>query len=122
MSPVFFDSNILIDHLNDVSAATSLLGEHSNRAVSAVVWMEVLVGEMSASSEAKTRRILSWFQKFEIDSPIQERAILARKQHRLKLLDAIIYATAAHYNAVLYTRDAKDFPQGDPRIIVPYTL
>lgn len=37
-------------------------------------------------------------------------------------MDALIYATARVHDAVLVTRNTRDFPPGTPGIHVPYTL
>ncbi len=118
---VFFDSNIIIDHLNKVGAERQAFLAHPNAAISAIVWMEVLVGDIDTPYEADARRALSLFRKVEITLSIQERAARVRQRHRIKLPDAIIYATAEEQNAVLMTRDAKDFP-ADPRVVVPYRV
>jgi predicted nucleic acid-binding protein len=121
VSLVFFDSNIIIDHLWGIPEATALVRKHATRSISAVVWMEVMVAATTELIQAQLRETLSWFNKIEIDTAIQERAIRARRDHRLKLLDAIIFATAQEHNAMLFTRDSKDFPP-DPRVVVPYRV
>ena len=40
----------------------------------------------------------------------------------MKLLDALILATAQIYGAILVTRNTRDFPATMPGIRVPYTL
>lgn len=117
-----FDSNIIIDHLNGHETATALLLAHQQRAISAITWMEVMAGVIGTIDEKAGRKILDRFHRIEISPSIQERAIIVRRRHRLKLLDAVIYATAEEHDAILFTRDTKDFPPGDTRISVPYRL
>ena len=40
----------------------------------------------------------------------------------MKLLDAYVLATAQVNNAILITRNTKDFPANMPGIRVPYTI
>jgi predicted nucleic acid-binding protein len=40
----------------------------------------------------------------------------------MKLPDAVILATARTHGLPLLTRNTRDFPAGDPTILVPYTL
>ena len=44
------------------------------------------------------------------------------RDHRLRLPDAIIWATARVAGAVLVTRNTKDVPAGDPAVRVPYSV
>lgn len=121
---VCLDSNILIDYLNKSEAARAVILAYPDATVSAVVWMEVLATEMNAAREAAARTLLSCFRKIEITPAIQERALRIRKANRprLKLPDAIIYATAEEQGSVLLTCNDKDFPPGDMRVHVPYQL
>ena len=43
-----------------------------------------------------------------------------RRDRRVKLPDAVIWATARAESALLVTRNTKDFPRDDPGIRVPY--
>jgi predicted nucleic acid-binding protein len=45
-----------------------------------------------------------------------------RRDHRLKLPDAIIWASAQVHAMLLVTRDTKGFPAGDPGVPMPYRL
>lgn len=53
-------------------------------------------------------------------SPVH--AVIVRQSHRLKLPDAMIWATAKVNGLSLLTRDTKGFPRQHPDIIVPYEL
>jgi hypothetical protein len=58
----------------------------------------------------------------ELDEPVAREAISLRQQHRIRLPDAIIWATARLRDSLLITRDFRDFPIGDPGIRVPYHI
>jgi predicted nucleic acid-binding protein len=117
-----FDTNILVDYLNGLEEARDEIGRHESRAVSAVTWMEVLVGAESDEEEGTIRDFLAGFQVLEVDRDTAEEAVRLRRSKRIRLPDAIIWATARVAGALLVTRNTKDFPAEDPGIRVPYTL
>jgi hypothetical protein len=45
---------------------------------------------------------------------------MLRQRHRLKLPDAIVWASAQAHDMLFVTQDVKDFPAGDPGVRVPY--
>ena len=49
------------------------------------------------------------FITFNIDDPVAEETIQIRKKYKLKLGDALISATSIMHEAVLVTRNEKDF-------------
>ena len=57
-----------------------------------------------------------------LDDKIAARAVALRKQHRIRLPDAVIWASAQTHNMLLVTRNTKDFPPGDPAVRMPYYL
>ncbi len=115
-----FDTNILIDYLNGVPAAETLVDKTRHRMVSVVTWMEVLAGAKTAEEEDVIEMFLRDFKLVDISRFIARGAVALRKTRRLRLPDAIILATAQHESAVLITRNTKDFPAGDPGVHVPY--
>ena len=117
-----FDTNILVDYLNGIPAAQRELEQYEEVAISIVTWMEVMAGVDNAEEEAITREFLSRFKVQRLESAVAERAIKIRRQHRLKLPDAIIWATASVLGRILVTRNTKDFPARDPGIRVPYQV
>ena len=121
MVGALFDTNILIDHLNAVPQARKEIGRFENRAVSIITWMEVMVGANADVAEP-TRRFLEGFKVVALDDEIANRAVALRRAHRIKLPDAVIWATAQTTGRLLVTRNIKDFPPGDPGIREPYVL
>ena len=57
-----------------------------------------------------------------LDETIAERAVDLRRNHRIKLPDAIIWATAQTKAMLLVTRNTKDFAADDPSVRLPYKL
>jgi predicted nucleic acid-binding protein len=114
-----FDTNILIDHLNAKAEARAELGRFSEKAISIITWMEVMVGAADKVA-APTRSFLARFDTLGVDFAIAERAVEIRKTRRIKLPDAIIWATAQQHGLLLVTRNTKDFPATDPGVRHPY--
>lgn len=121
MVSALFDTNILIDHLNAIPQAREEIGRFENRAVSIITWMEVMVGA-DADLVEPTRRFLEGFKVIALDDEIARRAVALRRTHRIKLPDAVIWATAQTHGWLLVTRNTRDFPADDPGIREPYLL
>ena len=87
-----------------------------------MAWIEVL----SKGDESLVRDALRFLARFSIDEVDEETALraasLRRERPRLKLLDAIIFASAQVRGRVLITRNTRDFPAQMPGIRVPYRL
>jgi predicted nucleic acid-binding protein len=115
-----FDTSILVDYLNGIAAASRELDQYEEIAISIVTWMEVLAGADDAEEEAVMRDFLSRFKIQPVEKVVAERAIKIRRQHKLKLPDAIIWATANELGRILVTRNTKDFSEKDAGIRVPY--
>jgi predicted nucleic acid-binding protein len=116
------DTNILIDYLNGSTKARGELDRFERVSISIVTWMEVLVGVEVGGAEEAVRAFLRRFDVQPIDPGIAERAVEIRRKNRIRLPDAIIWATAMHLGVVLVTRNSRDFPPSDPGIRVPYRL
>lgn len=121
MVKALFDTNVLIDYLNAVPEARTELQRYNEKAVSIITWMEVMVGA-DREVEAATRVFLSGFEVITVDERIAERAVSLRRGRRIKLPDAVIWATAQTHGMLLVTRNTKDFPRNDPGIRAPYSL
>jgi len=117
-----FDTNILVDYLNGITAASRELDQYEEIAISIVTWMEVLVGADDAEEEAVMREFLSRFKIQPLEKAVAERAIKIRRQHKLKMPDAIVWATAKELGRILVTRNTKDFSGKDAGIRVPYQI
>lgn len=121
MSDPFFDTNILIDWLNDSAKAVAELSRYKKHRISRIVWTEILAGETLERRDV-VRQVIAPFEVVEIDARIAAAAADVRYRSRMKLLDAFILATAQVNGAILITRNTKDFPAEMPGIRVPYTL
>lgn len=116
-----FDTNIVIDALNGVPQADTEYRRYERALISRITWMEVLVG--AQNDEAQLRDFLdSPFEIIPIDLAVAEAAVRLRRAHRLRLPDAIIWATAQVHGAALVTRNSRDFSPDWAGIRVPYEI
>jgi predicted nucleic acid-binding protein len=119
---VTFDTNILIDYLNGLPQARDELARHDDPAISLITWMEILVGAADAEEEHILRDFLELFEVLPVDRVVAELAIKKRRQYRLRLPDALIWASAEVHHSILITRNTRDFPREAIGIHVPYQI
>jgi len=115
------DTNILIDYLNGIEDARCEMARYDINLISPITWMEIMVG-VTPDHEKTVRRFLSGFRQVAIDTAIAELAVGIRRQFKIRLPDAIIWASAKQQNALLVSRNHKDFPATEPGIRIPYKL
>lgn len=116
-----FDTNILIDFLGGIEGARREFERFDERSISVITWMEVMVGA-TGDDTAAVQAFLGSFRVVPIDEPVAKEAVRLRQAHRIRLPDAVIWATARTERALLVTRNTKDFPADDVGIRVPYRL
>jgi predicted nucleic acid-binding protein len=121
MVKALFDTNILIDYLNGIAEARKELDRYSASSISVITWMEVLVGAKPDVTDA-TRAFLQSFELIPIDQAVAERAVSLRQTHRIRLPDAIIWASAETNGMLLVTRNTRDFPTDMPGVRIPYVI
>lgn len=121
MVSVLFDTNILIDYLNGIEQAKVELDRYSDKAISLITWMEVMVGA-TPETEGTMRVFLSGFVNLPIEEQVSNVAVVLRKKHKIKLSDAIVWATAQVNKRILVTRNTKYFSHDEPGIRVPYQI
>jgi predicted nucleic acid-binding protein len=116
-----FDTNIVIDALNGLPEADAEYGRYERVLISRITWMEVLVG--AQGDDAQLRDFLeTHFEIIPLDLAVAETAVRLRRAHHLRLPDAVIWATAQTNNAVLVSRNTKDFNPDWDGIRVPYKI
>lgn len=116
-----FDTNILIDYLNGIDAARMELRRFTQPLISPIAWTEVMVG-VATEEEPAVRQFLAGFRQVVINQDIAERAVALRRLYKMRLPDAIVWASAQCESALLVTRNLKDFPPEDPGVRIPYNL
>jgi len=117
-----FDTNILIDYLNGSQKARRELDSFEIVHISLVSWMEVLVGAKEGDEESELREFLRRFEVYPVDAGVAERAVAIRRGEKMRLPDAIVWATAQHLGLVLVTRNTRDFPRNHPGVRIPYRI
>ncbi len=115
-----FDTNILIDYLNGRDDSRIELNRYRERLVSVVTWMEVLAGAHDEPETEVIEMFLRDFRLVELTRGVAREAVDIRRTTRMRLPDAIIWATARNESALLVTRNTKDFPKDDPGVRIPY--
>ncbi len=116
-----FDTNIVIDALNGVSEADAEYGRYERVLISRITWIEVLVG--AEGDDSKLRDFLeTQFEIIPLDLTVAERAVQIRRELHLRLPEAIILATARSNEAILITRNTRDFHTEWGDIRSPYSL
>lgn len=123
MEPVkaVVDTNILIDFLTGSLKARRELESFDEIYISLVSWMEVLASATD-EEEPEIREFLRRFRVHDVDQGVAERAVDIRRREKIRLPDAIIWATAQHLGMMLVTRNTRDFPAKHPGIRVPYRI
>ncbi len=121
MVSALFDTNILIDYLVGRPAAQRELSRYRIRKISVVSWMEVMVGA-DEQTEAVTRAFLDGFEVIDVRPDVAERAIALRRAHRIKLPDAVVWASAQLEGCKLVTRNTRDFGGNAPGVRFPYRI
>jgi predicted nucleic acid-binding protein len=117
-----FDSDVLIDYFDGITTAAAELSLYERITISRITWMEVLVGAPTDILKRVREDFLRQFPVIELDEAVAREAITLRQEHRLKIPDAIIWASARLNNGLLVTRNTRDFDPREPGIRIPYRL
>jgi predicted nucleic acid-binding protein len=114
------DTNILVDYLHGIERAKSEVDRYDKPTISLITWIEILVGAQDKQEESLLRRLLQRFEMLAASSEVAMQAVEIRKRNRIRLPDAIIWATALVHEFLLLTRNTCDFPRDHPDVRVPY--
>ena len=114
------DSDVLLDFLDGYPAAAREIARYHECCVSIISWMELMTGVRTSADEGIRRGFLTHFRVLPLTTQVAEEAVALRQKHRLKIPDAIIWATAITENCLLISRNTKDFPAHQPGVRFPY--
>lgn len=117
-----FDTNILIDYLKGIEQASEELSRYKSKLISVISYIEVLVGAENKAEEDVIRAFLSTFQLCGLTAEVAEASIQIRKEHRMKVPDAVVYATAQVEGCLLVSRNTNDFRKEWLDLRVPYEI
>jgi predicted nucleic acid-binding protein len=121
----FLDSNIIIDHLNNVDQATAYLDNLSDWIISSITVYEVLSGCTGERSQQlpKARQFLGYCNVIAVDSQIADLAATTQQERKTKrkMADYIIAASAKTHGLELATRNPADF-KGICKASQPYRI
>lgn len=87
------DTNIVVDHIEDLDVARVKLGRYPSPLFSVASRVEVMVGAADDDQSASLRHFLKRLDTLDIDSAVADTAVHIRRERRLRLPDAIIWAT-----------------------------
>ena len=116
------DSDILVDYLQGLDKAKRELDRYSQHEISIISWMEIMAGADTPEEEKACREFLSTFTIHQLSVEIATEAVQVRKEFRVRLPDAIVWATARINSCLLVTRNSKDFPAKEPGVRIPYSV
>ena len=115
-----FDTNILIDYLIGNLLAKKEIEQYHSPQISIITKMEILVGV--TDNEEIIKEFLNGFNIIPLNDEIAEIAVNIRKENKIKIPDAIIWATAKYTDSLLITRNTKDFQGLGADIKIPYNV
>jgi len=117
-----FDTNILIDYLKGIEPAEAELARYRQPLISIVTWVELQAGVRDDAEGDVVEMFLRDFKVVDLTRAIARDAAGIRQTSRLRVPDALIWASARHESALLITRNTRDFPADEPGIRVPYQV
>lgn len=117
-----FDTNILIDYLKGIEPAQAELARYRQPLISIVTWVELQAGVRDEAEGDVIEMFLRDFRVVDLTRAIARDAAGIRQASRIRVPDALIWASARHESALLVTRNTRDFPAEEPGIRVPYRI
>ena len=117
------DSNAVIDFCNGtLPEKGKRLLLNVNPEISIITNIELFASKNISDEEmGLLKRFVAFSTLHPLHSELIETTIRIRKNHSIKLPDAIVAATAIFYNLILVTRNLKDFQDiKDLQVINPY--
>ena len=121
MKPVL-DTNILIDYLGGIPRARDEIERFPEAFISEITWIEVMAGTRDGPEEEIIRGFLTNFDLVSVDHEVAIWSFKIRREHRVKLPDSIIWATARREKYAADYPQHQRLPRSEPDIRIPYRL
>jgi toxin FitB len=116
---MLLDSNILIYAANGSDSEIQTLVTAEDSAISCISKIEVYgFTHLKPEEEAALDVIFARLIIHAVGDSVVERAILLRRERRMRLADAIIAATALVHQVPLVTRNTEDFKHIESLILI----
>ncbi|MDD4237684.1 MAG: type II toxin-antitoxin system VapC family toxin [Desulfotomaculaceae bacterium] len=129
---IVVDTNIIIDHLRNVTQATKLLkeieGDSFEGLISTITILELMAAPKTNEQRlVAIKELLGIFEHIPVDGKIATAAGIYmakyRASHGLESMDAIIAATARVNEAALFTLNTKHFKFIEGLVVInPYLI
>lgn len=120
---VLLDSNIIIYLSKGLLDIENIFEKYDELYISIITYMELLGFRFTNKKELTLiKELLNYFEIINLNSEIAEDVIAIKQKKKIKLPDAIIWATAKFIGSDLLTRNIKDFLDisKDVNIVNPY--
>lgn len=105
-----FDSDILINYSKEEINLDNYFNNYEKIFISVITYMEIFGYEFkNKNEEILLNKIMEKIDTININEDIISKVIEVRKNFKVKLPDAIIFATATYLNADLITINEDDF-------------
>jgi predicted nucleic acid-binding protein len=120
MKAGFLDTNILIGFFKGDEAVKAALERFETLKIPAIAYAEFMVGLPAQGQRSMADKAIdALFEIVQTDRATCYEAASLRRETRLKLPDALIYAAARVGGGVLITRNTKDFNPDWADVYVP---
>jgi len=111
------DSNIIIYLSQGKLDVDEILSEYNEFFISIITYMEVLGYQFENQDEKELiEQLLDQFEIIQLDMEIAKEVILIKQTKKIKLPDAIIFATAKMNDCNLMTNNVDDFKNIDEKV------
>lgn len=124
---VLVDTDVLVDIGRKVEEAVACLAQVERRsapAVSAITYLELIVGCRNKTELGKLDRFLARFQVVRLAEAISDRSVQLLRRYRLShgllIADALIAATALTFEMPLVTKNQRDYRFIEELQLLPY--
>ena len=115
------DTNVLIDYLQGREEAAREFDRYGVIEVSAISAAELWSGATTEARERVVEALLATCAIVPVDDDVAREAGWLRRTRRVRLPDALVWATARIRGHLLVTRD-EGFPADAPEVRHPYRL